>query len=199
MQDECSCKMCRVIPERLLQRNRGCSFLSYREKIRWTLLTHLQSHNILTGSGLIQMVHIKCIGAPVKHKSILLIQRAICKRPENCYAHKVHKCTSTHSNISLYHWFKEVCIKGLKTANKVQGIVSSIMLLVISTKGCHLHTWGEETIIHITSQGTLRQGRIWFLLRYIKVLRACYCSIVVLHQWDADGRFLRLSFLFPGE
>ena len=23
------------------------------------------------------------------------------------------------------------------------------MLLVISTKGCHLHTWGEETIIHI--------------------------------------------------
>ena len=25
--------------------------------------------------------------------------------------------------------------------------MSSIMLLVISTKGCHLHTWGEETII----------------------------------------------------
>ena len=23
------------------------------------------------------------------------------------------------------------------------------MLLVISTKGCHLHTWGEETIIGI--------------------------------------------------
>ena len=23
------------------------------------------------------------------------------------------------------------------------------MLLVISTKGCHLHTWGKETIIHI--------------------------------------------------
>ena len=23
------------------------------------------------------------------------------------------------------------------------------MLLVISTKGCHFHTWGEETIIHI--------------------------------------------------
>ena len=23
------------------------------------------------------------------------------------------------------------------------------MLLVISTKGCHLHTWGEETIICI--------------------------------------------------
>ena len=23
------------------------------------------------------------------------------------------------------------------------------MLLVISTKGCHLHTWGEETTIHI--------------------------------------------------
>ena len=27
--------------------------------------------------------------------------------------------------------------------------MSSIMLLVISTKGCHLHTWGEETIIGI--------------------------------------------------
>ena len=27
--------------------------------------------------------------------------------------------------------------------------MSSIMLLVISTKGCHLHTWGEETITHI--------------------------------------------------
>ena len=25
------------------------------------------------------------------------------------------------------------------------------MLLVISTKGCHLHTWGEETIVHSTS------------------------------------------------
>ena len=23
------------------------------------------------------------------------------------------------------------------------------MLLVMSTKGCHLHTWGEETIVHI--------------------------------------------------
>ena len=23
------------------------------------------------------------------------------------------------------------------------------MLLAISTKGCHLHTWGEKTIIHI--------------------------------------------------
>ena len=27
--------------------------------------------------------------------------------------------------------------------------MSSILLLVISTKGCHLHTCGEETIIHI--------------------------------------------------
>ena len=27
--------------------------------------------------------------------------------------------------------------------------MSSIMLLVTSTKGYHLHTWGEETIIHI--------------------------------------------------
>ena len=25
----------------------------------------------------------------------------------------------------------------------------SIVLLAISTKGCHLHTWGEKTIIHI--------------------------------------------------
>ena len=25
------------------------------------------------------------------------------------------------------------------------------MLLVMSTKGCHLHTWGEETIVHSTS------------------------------------------------
>ena len=25
------------------------------------------------------------------------------------------------------------------------------MLLVISTKGCHLHTWGEETNTHSTS------------------------------------------------
>ena len=25
------------------------------------------------------------------------------------------------------------------------------MLLVISTKGCHLHTLGEETIVHSTS------------------------------------------------
>ena len=25
------------------------------------------------------------------------------------------------------------------------------MLLVISTKGCHLPTWGEETIVHSTS------------------------------------------------
>ena len=45
------------------------------------------------------------------HKSTLRIQRAICKRPENCYAHKVHKCTSTHSNIGLYHSFKELSIK----------------------------------------------------------------------------------------
>ena len=27
--------------------------------------------------------------------------------------------------------------------------MSYIILLVISTKGCHLHTWGEETIIRI--------------------------------------------------
>ena len=27
--------------------------------------------------------------------------------------------------------------------------MSSIMLLAIATKGCHLHTWGEKTIIHI--------------------------------------------------
>ena len=27
--------------------------------------------------------------------------------------------------------------------------MSSIILLAISTKGCHLHTWGEKTIIHI--------------------------------------------------
>ena len=58
-------------------------------------------------------------------------------------------CTSAHSNVSLYCGFKELFVKGLKTANKVKGIVSSIMLLVILTKGCHLHTWGEKTIIHI--------------------------------------------------
>ena len=30
--------------------------------------------------------------------------------------------------------------------------MSSIMLLVISTKGCHLHTWGEQTIIGLLLQ-----------------------------------------------
>ena len=33
------------------------------------------------------------------------------------------------------------------------------MLLVISTKGCHLHTWGEETIVHSTSS-KLHKGYI---------------------------------------
>ena len=90
------------------------------------------------------------------------------------------KCTSAHSNLSLYCGFKELPVQGLKS---VISIVSSIMLLVISTKGCHLHTWGEETIILYlfkTSQGIYR--RILFLLRYTKVLRACYCSIVVLQM-----------------
>ena len=43
--------------------------------------------NILTGLGLIQMVHIKCTSArghTQYYKSILWIQRAIRKRPENC-------------------------------------------------------------------------------------------------------------------
>ena len=30
------------------------------------------------------------------------------------------------------------------------------MLLVISTKGCHLHTWGEETIIILLVQNFTR-------------------------------------------
>ena len=48
--------------------------------------------NILTGSGLIQMVHIKC--------------------------------KSAHSNISLHCGFKELSIKGLKTANKSKALCS---------------------------------------------------------------------------
>ena len=91
-------------------------FVLQRENKINTYGTFTRPTTFLTGSGLIQIVQIKC--------------------------------TSAHSNISLYCGFKEPFVKGLKTDNKVQGIVSSIMLLVISTKGCHLHTWGEETIIH---------------------------------------------------
>ena len=38
------------------------------------------------------------------------------------------------------------------------------MLLVISTKGCHLHTWGEETIIGIQNftRGTLPRKNLIF-------------------------------------
>ena len=90
-------------------------FVLQRENKINTSETFTMPTTFLTGSGLIQIVQIKC--------------------------------TSAHSNISLYCGFKELFVKGLKT-DKVQGIVSSIMLLVISTKGCHLHSWGEETIIH---------------------------------------------------
>ena len=44
-----------------------------------------KANNILTGSGLIQMVHIKCTGA---HSNISLY----CGFKELSYAHKVHKC-----------------------------------------------------------------------------------------------------------
>ena len=67
---------------------------------RENMMTHLQSQQHFNWFRLdadgAHKVH-------TVHKSTLWIQRAICKRPENCYAHKVHKCTSTHSNIDLYH------------------------------------------------------------------------------------------------
>ena len=44
-----------------------------------------KANNILTGSGLIQIVHIKCTGA---HSNISLY----CGFKELSYAHKVHKC-----------------------------------------------------------------------------------------------------------
>ena len=56
-------------------------------------------------------------------------------------AHKVHKCTS---NISVYCGFKELSVKGLKNANKHCIPHNAVSYL---NKGCHLHTWGEKTII----------------------------------------------------
>ena len=91
------------------------------------------------------------------------------------------KCTSAHSNISLYYGFKELSVKGLKNANKHCVLHNAVSYL---NKGCHLHTWGEETIILYlfkTSQGICR--RILCLLRNTKVLKvACYCPIVVLQM-----------------
>ena len=40
-------------------------------------------------------------------------------------AHKVHKCKSAHSNISLYCGFKALSVKGLKTANTSKALCSS--------------------------------------------------------------------------
>ena len=63
------------------------------------------------------------------------------------------ECISAHSIISLYCGFKELSLKSLKTASKVLCIVSSIMLLAISTKGCHLHIYlvRENNNTHHTS------------------------------------------------
>ena len=60
--------------------------------------------NILTGSGLIQMVHIKCTSAKVQ----------------------VHKCKSESapSNGSLHCGFKVLSVKGLKTANRSKALCS---------------------------------------------------------------------------
>ena len=35
------------------------------------------------------------------------------------------------------------------------------MLLVISTKGCHLHTWVEQTIIHIILVQNFTRRHTW--------------------------------------
>ena len=59
------CKAPGEFSERLLQRNGGCSFLSYRENKMTTSDTFTKPTTFLTGSGLIQMVHIKCTSAPV--------------------------------------------------------------------------------------------------------------------------------------
>ena len=71
LQDECSWKHVqgsRGIPERLLQRNGGCSFLSYREKIRQHFSHIYKANNVFNWFRL-----------------------------DSDGAHKVHKCTSNIS------------------------------------------------------------------------------------------------------
>ena len=58
-------------------------------------------------------------------------------------AHKVHKCTS---NISLYSGFKELSVKGLKTASKHCVLHNAVSYL---NKGLSSSYQGEKTIIHI--------------------------------------------------
>ena len=55
----------RGIPERLLQRIEDAAFCPQRENKINTSDTFTKPTTFLTGSGLIQMVHIKCVSAPV--------------------------------------------------------------------------------------------------------------------------------------
>ena len=52
------------------------------------------------------------------------------------------------------------------------------MLLVISTKGCHLHTWGEETIVHSTSS---------------KLHKGYFAKIIAQIHKSAKGMLLQYS------
>ena len=44
-----------------------------------------------------------------------------------------------------------------------------------------IHKSAKGLLLQYSGAALLCQGRIRFLLRYTKVLKACYCSIVVLH------------------
>ena len=68
LQDECSWKNVpdsRGIPERLAEKWRMQLFVLQTENKINTSDTFTKPTTFLTGSGLIQMVHIKCISAPV--------------------------------------------------------------------------------------------------------------------------------------
>ena len=87
-------------------------------------------------------------------------------------AHKVHKCTS---NISLCCGFKELSVKGLKKHCVLHIVVSYL------NKGLPSSYLGRENNNTILVQNVTREEDS-FSFRYTKVLRACYCSIVVLMQ-----------------
>ena len=72
--------------------------------------------------------------------------------------------------------------------------MSSIILLVISTKGCHLHTWGEETIIRILlvqnfTRDTLQRNNVIFFAQIHKSAKGLllqYSGATVVRDADVE-------------
>ena len=67
------------------------------------------------------------------------------------------------------------------------------MLLVISTRGCHFHTWGEETIVHILlvqnfTRDTLPRKNLIIaqIHKSAKGMLLQYCGAALLRDADIE-------------